>query len=156
MADSYIQVAADGSGKKMQTYLNTIGGVDVHTEAVALVDTSGNPITTLPVSIAGNINIGTTSNVNVTKFTGAANMFNGQVTATTTAATLVAARATRRSVTIENMDSSINAYIGLAVVSSSNGLLLRPGASISVDYVGLIQVVAGSNSPSVGYLETYD
>lgn len=71
MADSYIQVATDGTGKKMQTYLNTIGGQDVHAEAVALVDTNGNPIPELPVSIASNLNInlsqivGTTVSTNI-------------------------------------------------------------------------------------------
>ncbi len=64
MADSFIQVAPDSTGKMMQTYLNTISANAVHAEAVSLVDTSGNPITTLPVSIASNINIG--SNVSVT------------------------------------------------------------------------------------------
>jgi hypothetical protein len=44
MADNYIQVAADGSGKKMQTYLNTIGASDVHAEAVVLVDSTGSPL----------------------------------------------------------------------------------------------------------------
>ncbi len=60
MADSYIQVAPDGTGKLMQTYLNTISANAVHAEAVCLVDSSGNPITTL------NVNIGTsTLNANV-------------------------------------------------------------------------------------------
>ncbi len=55
MADSFIQVAPDSTGKMMQTYLNTISGNPVHAEAVSLVDTSGNPITTL------NVNIGTST-----------------------------------------------------------------------------------------------
>lgn len=41
MADSYIQVALDGIGKKMQTFLNTISGQAVHAEAITLVDTTG-------------------------------------------------------------------------------------------------------------------
>lgn len=47
----------------MQSYLNTIGGTDVEAEAVVLVDSSGSPITTLPVSISSNVNIG--SNITV-------------------------------------------------------------------------------------------
>jgi hypothetical protein len=41
MADAYIQVAADGPGKKMQTFRNTIAGSDVDAEAVVLTDTTG-------------------------------------------------------------------------------------------------------------------
>ena len=49
--DSYIQVvSADGINKNMQTFENNIGGVNVHAEAVALVDNAGLYISTLPVS----------------------------------------------------------------------------------------------------------
>lgn len=41
MADSYIQVAPDGAGKFMQTFVNTIAGTLVHAEAVAFVNPSG-------------------------------------------------------------------------------------------------------------------
>src|SRR5438105_2376712 len=50
MADSYIQVADDGNGKKMQTFVNNVSGNSVHAEGVALVDNTGNYISTLPVS----------------------------------------------------------------------------------------------------------
>jgi hypothetical protein len=50
MANGYIQVAADGSGKKMQTFRNTVAGNDVDAEAVVLTDSSGAEITELPVS----------------------------------------------------------------------------------------------------------
>ncbi len=150
MANAFVQVATDGTGKKMQTFQNTISGSDVQSEAVTLVDSAGAYIATLPVSLASNINVA------LNQFTGAANMANGQISATTTPATLVAARPTRRSVTIKNINTSISVYVGLDTVSSANGMLLRSGESISVDYVGLIQVVAGSNSPNVSYIETYD
>ena len=41
MADSFIQVAPDSTGKKMQTYVNTIGGNSVEAEAVVLSDKNG-------------------------------------------------------------------------------------------------------------------
>lgn len=41
MADSYIQVALDSNGKKLQTFVNPIAGSDVHSEAVTLVDQFG-------------------------------------------------------------------------------------------------------------------
>ncbi len=50
MADSFIQVAPDSTGKQLQTYLNTISAQPVHAEAVVLVDSSGVPITSLPVT----------------------------------------------------------------------------------------------------------
>jgi hypothetical protein len=51
MADGHIAVT-EGAGKNLQTFENTVGGVDVHSEAVSLTDTSGAPITTLPISAA--------------------------------------------------------------------------------------------------------
>lgn len=87
---------------------------------------------------------------------GAANMANGQVTAGAAAATLIAANATRRSVTFLNTDGTNPVYIGVATVTAGNGLKLAAGASISVDYVGLIQVIAPAGSPVVCYMETYD
>lgn len=44
MADSFIQVAPDSTGKKMQTYGNVISGNVVEAEAVVLVDSTGSPI----------------------------------------------------------------------------------------------------------------
>jgi hypothetical protein len=88
--------------------------------------------------------------------TGAANYANGQVTASGTAQTLVAGNATRRSVVIRNLDTSLSVYIGAATVTSGNGFLLKAGESISIDTVALIQVIAASGSPVVAYMQTYD
>jgi len=41
MADSYIQVAPDSTGKKMQTFENTVSAQTVHAEAVTNVDSTG-------------------------------------------------------------------------------------------------------------------
>lgn len=43
---SFIRVALDGVGKKMQTWANTIDGDEVHTEAVVLVSKNGDPLAT--------------------------------------------------------------------------------------------------------------
>lgn len=43
MSDSYIQVALDSNGKKLQTFLNEIDGQDVHAEAVTIVRPDGDP-----------------------------------------------------------------------------------------------------------------
>jgi hypothetical protein len=66
MADAYIQVAPDSTGKKMQTFRNTIAGSDVDAEAVVLTDSTGIALGTsggaLNVSLANaviNANINT-------------------------------------------------------------------------------------------------
>lgn len=99
---------------------------------------------------------GTTNAVAITRFTGAANFATGQITTSTTAATFVIARATRRSVTLKNTDAAIVVYFGPATVTSSNGFPLKAGESISVDWVGLIQVIAASATPVVTYADSYD
>jgi hypothetical protein len=101
----------------------------------------------VPVSVPGiGANIGQ----------GAASMANGQVAAGGAAVTLVAARATRRSVTLKNTDASLVVYIGVATVTTGNGMPLRAGDSISIDFTGLIQVIAASGAPVVAWMETYD
>jgi hypothetical protein len=42
-SNAYVQIG-EGSGKKMRTFLNTIGGNAVHALAICPVDSSGNPI----------------------------------------------------------------------------------------------------------------
>jgi hypothetical protein len=44
MADSYVAVAPDSTGKKLQTYENTISSQTVEAEAIVLVDTTGTPL----------------------------------------------------------------------------------------------------------------
>lgn len=97
-----------------------------------------------------------TQKVQVTRQIGAANYANGQVATSTTAGTLVAARATRRSVTIKNVDASITVYIGAATVTAANGMEIKAGQSINIDTTALIQVIAASGTPAVAYIETYD
>ncbi len=87
---------------------------------------------------------------------GAANLATGQVTTSTGAATLVIARPTRRSVLVRNLDASINVYVGPATVSSANGMLLKPGESCPFTFTGLIQVIAASGAPVVGFADEYD
>ncbi len=237
----------------MQTYLNTIGGNPVHSEAVALVDSSGNPITTLNVNIGtstlnatvsgtvnavqsgdwtvkspnasnfltsvsgtvtatqsnasnflatisgtvtavqsnasnqlvtasqgGTWNIGTVTtvtnpvaatqsgtwnigavttlpNINITISKGAATLASGQVTMGNVSTTIVGSRPTRRSATIRNQDTANSGFIGPAPIGITNGLLLRPLDSISVDFTGVIAGISATTSNvTFGSLETYD
>jgi hypothetical protein len=46
VVDSFVQVATDGSGKKVQSYSNTVNAVaDIHAQSASLVDQYGVPIT---------------------------------------------------------------------------------------------------------------
>jgi hypothetical protein len=90
-------------------------------------------------------------------FKSAAHMANNQATAGAASAQLVAARATRRSVTVRNIHATESCYIGYGTVSAANGFLLKAGESISVDCVGAINGLrAGSEDVKICYLETYD
>jgi hypothetical protein len=56
MSDFYVQVATDGSGKKIQTYENTVNSQTVEAQAIVLVDSTGSPLSTtsskLDISLA--------------------------------------------------------------------------------------------------------
>lgn len=45
MSDQYVQVAPDSTGKKVQTYENTVGGQTVEAQAIVPVDSTGVPFT---------------------------------------------------------------------------------------------------------------
>lgn len=87
---------------------------------------------------------------------GAATLATGQVATSTTAATLVVARATRRQVVIRNHDAAINVFVGPATVTTSNGYLVPPGQAVTLTSVGLIQVIAASGTPTVSYADEYN
>lgn len=93
--------------------------------------------------------------VTPTEPVGASNLATGQVATSTSAATLVIARPTRTSVLVRNLDTSISVYVGLATVTSGNGMLLKAGESCSFTFVGLIQVIAASGTPTVAYADEY-
>ncbi len=62
----------------------------------------------------------------------------GQVAPTTAAGTVVAARETRKHVTLVN-GGSVDVYVGPATVTTSNGRKLTPGVSITLATRVLIQ-----------------
>lgn len=109
----------------------------------------------MKVIVVGSSGSGAT-NVAVVSQVGAANIANNQVTIAATATTFVAARATRRSVTLKNMSTSTSMYVGVASVTVANGFELKAGESISVDWTGLIQGISATGSIAGCYMETYD
>ena len=106
----------------------------------------------LPALPAGSNNIGEVTTIP----TGSPNYANGQVATSTSAATLLAARATRRKVKFKNTDGSITVYIGAATVSAANGYPLLAGAEVELTITTLIQAIAASGTPSIAYIEEYD
>lgn len=135
-----------------ETALNTIAGAT--TDAAVITDANG----TLSAKLRGLVvlMLQLLAKFPVPHGQGAANIAGGQVAASTTAATLVAARATRRTALVKNLHTTIAVYIGPATVTAANGMELKAGESVSVDWTGLIQVIAASGTPTVAFLETYD
>jgi hypothetical protein len=80
---------------------------------------------------------------------------NGQVAASTTAATLIAARDTRKLVTVVNTGST-TVYVGVATVTAANGAKILPGAGRDFRSTVLLQLIVASGTGSVDYVETYD
>lgn len=63
MANQFVQLAADGAGKKMQTHENTVNAQVVNAQAVVLVDAAGATLATVPTSLGnstGKTNVGQT------------------------------------------------------------------------------------------------
>jgi pyridoxine/pyridoxamine 5'-phosphate oxidase len=87
---------------------------------------------------------------------GAANLVSTRTAASTAAATLVAARPTRRRVVIKNLDATITVYVGPATVTAANGMELKAGESLVLTWVGLIQVIAASGTPAVHTCDEWD
>lgn len=81
---------------------------------------------------------------------------NGQVTAGSASAALVAVNPTRRSVVIRNTDGANSAYIGTGTVSSGNGFLLKAGESLSLDTTAAINCIRDSSDVVLAYLELKD
>lgn len=82
----------------------------------------------------------------------------GQVTPTASAATLLAARETRKDCTFYN-GTNMTCYIGPATVTTSNGFALLPGAGLTVRTTALLQVIlttATGLSGVISYIESYD
>lgn len=102
------------------------------------------------------VNLGTNNDVSVTSQVGVANIATGQQGLTTSAAQVVAAQPTRRSVTIVNL-SSIDVYVGNTGVTTSTGQLLlgTKGTALTLETATAVFAVAASGTPTVSYLEEY-
>lgn len=117
--------------------------------------------TAIPISVASLpsqavTNAGTFA-TQVTTQVGAANIATDQVSVTTSSASLVASRATRRSVTIVNHGTTA-VYLKGGTVTTSNGVLLPGviGAAITFNTTSAIHGIVASGTQTVSYVEEYD
>jgi len=89
---------------------------------------------------------------------GSSAIANGQVNISNTAATLLAARETRKRVTFVNR-MPVPVFIGVATVTAANGFQLDAGAAITLHTTALIQGItsaATAGTVYVHYIEEYD
>ena len=83
------------------------------------------------------------------------------VTISSTAATLIAARDTRKSVIIINRQT-VPVYIGIATVTVANGILMNPGDVLEMPNQALVQGITSAAYTAVGtddqvmVVESYD
>lgn len=121
---------------------------------------------TLPVSIAGSVAVtgpltdaqlrATPVPSSISSIDGEGSIASAQVSVTTTAGTVVAARAGRRSLLIVNHGTT-DVFLGPATVTVANGILLPgvKGASISIPTTALVQGIVAAGAQTVSYIEVF-
>jgi len=85
---------------------------------------------------------------------------NGQVEISSTAANIVAARETRKAVTVINRQT-VPVWVGVATVTTANGIRLDPGEAHTFETTAAVQgitsaVYTASGDAKVHYEEDYD
>lgn len=119
------------------------------------------PVTTADLSATGQLClpvriVGSSASIVVqTNQTGATSIASGQVLVGNTDTAVVSARANRRSATVKNQSTSVTVYVGTAGVTTATGIELKPGESINIDSISIIDAITASGSATVGYIETY-
>lgn len=80
----------------------------------------------------------------------------GQQSCTNSATLIAALRSTRRAILVLNLDASAKVYLGNSDVTSSTGLALPAGASISLPWTGACYGITSTGSVNVSFVEVYD
>lgn len=70
----------------------------------------------------------------------------------TTAEVIAVVDQLRHSSLIKNLDASITVYVGPAGVTSSNGMPLSSGQSVTIHSTGPIYAIAASGTPTIAIL----
>jgi hypothetical protein len=89
---------------------------------------------------------------------GGTDFATAQYTPTASAATLIAARETRKNVVIYN-GSNVDIYVGPATVTTGNGFKVPPGAGLTLTTTKLVQSISSSITGLTGVVytaETFD
>lgn len=119
---------------------------------VAITAGSGTTIATDERTIGGN-----TVQVQRVNEQGSTAIATGQVVVTTTAATFVAARDTRKRLIIRN-NSNQDIWIGPATVTTSNGFRIYVSQTLVLYTTALVQAIiaSGTMTGDVDYIEEFD
>lgn len=86
---------------------------------------------------------------------GSTSLANAQTNISNAAATLVAARDTRKRVVIVNRQT-VPVYLGIATVTTATGFLLNPGDSLTLHTTALVQGITSAASPAADKVHTFE
>jgi hypothetical protein len=86
---------------------------------------------------------------------GAPNQLNGQLAPTSVAATAVIARSTRTEATLLNT-GTVTVFVGPAGVTAATGFPIAVNASLTVTWVGLIQMITASATGALNFWEEWN
>jgi hypothetical protein len=151
--------ASPATEAKQDTGNTSLASIDTKFGQVQASPTANTLLARLKDLLTGIVLAPSTNNigdVDVLTLKGAANLANGQVTAGTTSAEVVALRATRRSVLIRNTDPANSAYVGTGTVSAANGFLLKAGESITIETTAAVNSIRATSDVTLAYCEVYD
>lgn len=128
-------------------------GATGHVQLVKLGYSANGSATLVQADVDGIlVNLGAHNDV-ITR--GPSSFATGQVTVSTTATTLVASRSGRTNVVLLNY-GICTVWVGPATVTTSNGIALDPGATLTLSTTALIQGIAPTGfSGIVHYVEEY-
>lgn len=101
-------------------------------------------------STAGRLNTNTITPVP----TGTTNFNTGQVTVASTATQIIAANATRTTVTVVNL-STTDIFVGTAAVTTTTGQLLlgTKGSAITIGAIGAVYAIVATGTTTISYEE---
>lgn len=151
LRDAQGNVVTHPSGTGGYTYVEpALAGM--HSVVLVLAAQTGGA-RTIQISAAGQAVGGATPHTR----SGGDTFIAGQTAMSGSAAVIVAARANRRHVIVKNIDASLKVYVGEdASVTTSNGLELAAGESVTVETTQVVYGIAASGTPNVQWLEVFD
>jgi hypothetical protein len=143
-ASTYLNVGVDSAGDLNTSIASIAGnGIAIARPGVLLVGIADGTAGTA----VGSINAA----LKVTE-AGALNSF-GQVSVTSAATSIIAANASRKSLTLSNPTGGVTAFIGSAAVTAATGFALNPGQTITINVVSAVFGITASTSQTVSFIE---